>query len=138
MSQDVGVLDKNPASTPVPNNATQVSVGLPSKEVAPIRTVESPLEQSGAEISPSISNELKEIGISTEKKPSLPPHLTYAGPHIEVPISSSGKVVLPDPPMTEKEAKLEIKTGKKDDSKYSLAKEVIKYFKELMLGKNIS
>jgi hypothetical protein len=134
MSQDVNVMDKNSASTPVPNSTTQVSVGLPNKEVAQIITTESSaLKRSGAEISPSISKELKEIGISTEEKPDLPPHLAYAGPHIEAPTSSSGKVVLPNPSMTRHQAEREQKGLKKDDSGWSFRELVIKAAKVLGL-----
>jgi len=117
MSADVKVLEKTPVSlgqTAPPQS--QASVGTANKEIGHVSEF---IKPAGAELVPNIPPEVSEHVKITSDRPDLTQvvDIEHAGPHVPVPVSSSGAVQLP---MSKEEIK-EFKTGDVEDSKTGLA-----------------
>ncbi len=129
MNGDVKVLDQNPVSNPVSGGVVTPQGSL-NKEIEPSAGLPE-LKPAGSEVTHSIDQELKDIGIE-EKKDR--PDLTQA---VDIQHSGSSIPVFTTPskpiqyPMSEKEIEDKLKTGPSDDSGKWLAGLIKKIMKAL-------
>lgn len=133
MNNDTQVLDRNPVSVPVSGSQVQPQMGSLNKEAPIAATGLSEIRPSGPEVRHEISQESAELGVKEiQDRPDLVQtvDIHHAGPHVPVPSSPSGKVIMP---MSEEEITDKLKTGQDDDSGKWLAGLIQKIIKAMGL-----